>query len=244
VTITCREFRERALELGDARVPLETELREHLDSCDACRAVAGELEAVTEAARRLGPRPLPADAWPRLALELGRRGVSAPAAQAPLRWTGTWLAVAASLLVTLGAALWVVARGPAIPASGNAAATGASAPTSSELVATIESELQLAASHYEKAIAGLEQVATASDAPLDPAVMATLRQNLKVIDAAIDDSRVALRSEPGNTVAQESLFEAFRRKIALLQDTIALMNEMRKGDEMGAARAVESLNKS
>ncbi len=242
--MTCREFRERALELGDAGVQLDAELRAHLDTCDACRAVAAELEAIASAARSLGPRPVPADAWPRLTLALGRAGVRAPVQEAPVRWTGTWLAVAASLILTLGAALWVVARGPVVPPGGNEAGSAAEAPTSSELVASIESELQLAAAHYEKAIAGLEQVATASDAPLDPEVMATLRENLKVIDTAIDDSRLALRREPENRVAQESLFEAFRRKIGLLQDTIALMNEMRKGDEMGAARAVESLNKS
>ena len=50
--------------------------------------------------------------------------------------------------------------------------------------------------------------------------------------------------EPDDSIAQESLFEAFRRKVALLQDTIALMNEMRKGDTDGAARIVEGLNKS
>jgi hypothetical protein len=244
VTITCQQFRERALGLGDAGIPLEAELQAHLDTCDKCRAVAADLEALVGTARALDPVPVPADAWPRLARALVGQGVRPPVAQPPVRWTGTWLAVAASLLVTLGAALWVVARGPAVPGPDAAAgAPGAGAP-SSDLVATIESELQLAASHYEKAIAGLERVAASSDAPLDPEVMATLRQNLRVIDAAIDDSQVALRAEPGNRLAQESLFEAFRRKIGLLQDTIALMNEMRKGDEAGAARAVESLNKS
>jgi hypothetical protein len=65
-----------------------------------------------------------------------------------------------------------------------------------------------------------------------------------VIDQAIEESRVALRTEPASQVAQENLFEAFRRKIGLLQDTIALMNEMRQGDEAGAARIVENLKKS
>ena len=37
---------------------------------------------------------------------------------------------------------------------------------------------------------------------------------------------------------------ALRRKVALLQDTIALMNEMRKGNSAGAAQIVDSLNKS
>ena len=65
-----------------------------------------------------------------------------------------------------------------------------------------------------------------------------------MIDQAIDESRTALRTQPADQMAQESLFEAFRRKVSLLQDTIALMNEMRKGNQAGAARVAESLNKS
>ena len=67
------------------------------------------------------------------------------------------------------------------------------------------------------------------ETPLDPAVMATVRENLEIIDQAIDDSRQALRTDPQSQMAQESLFDAFRRKVALLQDTIALMNELRRG---------------
>jgi hypothetical protein len=37
------------------------------------------------------------------------------------------------------------------------------------------------------------------------------------------------------------LFEALRQKVTMLQDTIALMNEMRKGNSAGAAQV---LNKS
>ena len=152
--------------------------------------------------------------------------------------------MAASLLIALVAgSLYVVnlsrtrrarARTPRRP--GNA--------TSGELVQSIENELDQAAAHYEKAIAGLEQVANASDSPLDPELMTTLKANLGVIDQAINESRTALRAQPANQLAQESLFEAFRRKVALLQDTIALMNEMRKGNQAGAARVAESLNKS
>ena len=45
-------------------------------------------------------------------------------------------------------------------------------------------------------------------------------------------------------MAQESLFEAFRSKIGLLQDTISLINEMRKGNQAEAARIAGSLHKS
>jgi len=39
------------------------------------------------------------------------------------------------------------------------------------------------------------------------------------------------------------LFEALQRKVGLLRDTIALINEMRKGDQAGAARIAGSLQK-
>jgi hypothetical protein len=69
-----------------------------------------------------------------------------------------------------------------------------------------------------------------------------LKANMTVLDGAIGESREALKEEPENDVAQESLFEALRNKVALLQDTIALINEMRKGNQEGAARIVSGLN--
>jgi hypothetical protein len=153
----------------------------------------------------------------------------------------TWMAAAAVLLLAVGGGLWTVSSLVRKTPAGTAASTEATSPEA--LVQSIESELQLAAEHYENAIGKLEQVAAAGDSPLDPDMMATLKQSLAVIDAAIDESRTALRAEPGSQVAQENLFEAFRRKIVLLQDTIALMNEMRKGDEAGAARVAGELSK-
>jgi sugar-specific transcriptional regulator TrmB len=152
-----------------------------------------------------------------------------------------WLAIAATLIVAVTATLLLLKRGLDVDQPGPSTTASNAAPD--KLVESVENELQLAAEHYEKAIAALEQVANQSDSPLDPEVTTQIRQNLAVIDKAIDDSRVALRSQPESQLAQESLFDAFRRKVALLQDTIALMNEMRKGNQAGAARIAEG-NKS
>ena len=70
---------------------------------------------------------------------------------------------------------------------------------------------------------------------------ATLQKNLAVIDQAIGESRAALRTQPASEPAQASLVENFKAKIGLLQDTVALINEMRKGNEAGAARIVSGL---
>ena len=69
-----------------------------------------------------------------------------------------------------------------------------------------------------------------------------LNANLTVIDGAITESRAALQTEPDNPMAQESLFDALRSKLELLQDVVSLINEMRKGNPEGAARIVSGLN--
>jgi hypothetical protein len=62
-----------------------------------------------------------------------------------------------------------------------------------------------------------------------------------VIDQAISESRAALHVQPDSEPAQQSLLDSFKTKIALLQDTVALINEMRKGNEAGATRIVSGL---
>jgi len=62
-----------------------------------------------------------------------------------------------------------------------------------------------------------------------------------VVDQAISESRAALRTQPNSAPAQQSLLESFKSKIALLQDTVSLINEMRKGNDAGAARIVSGI---
>ena len=63
-----------------------------------------------------------------------------------------------------------------------------------------------------------------------------------LIDDAISKTSAALEREPSNLLAQQSLFEALRSKLALLQEMIALINEMRKGNQEGAARIVSGMD--
>jgi hypothetical protein len=138
------------------------------------------------------------------------------------------------------------ARRSAPPAESNTAQPAADATTANAVSAnaaaqSVEAELRQAEDHYEKAIKGLEQIANAEQDVFDPKTAATLQKNLAVIDQAISESRAALRAEPANEPAQESLLESFKAKMGLLQDTVALINEMRKGNDAGAARIVSGL---
>jgi hypothetical protein len=70
----------------------------------------------------------------------------------------------------------------------------------------------------------LEQLTVRKDTTLDPATAADIAQSLSSIDRAIADTRAALKTDPNSFVAQTSLLEALRMKVALLQETVSLMN--------------------
>ncbi len=245
----CEDHRPAIDALVDGTLPgaARTELEAHLAACPACSALLEDLLVVRRAARALPPLEPPARAWERLAAAVG--GAPAPAAAPPATWRQRFagpLAVAAVLVAAV--ALTLVARHErSQPAPGAAPATAATSPvpaaaTDADL-GSIQDELKQAETHYVNAIDKLEVLAR-DQRSLDPAVAADLQKNLLIIDRAIGESRAALQAQPASERAQESLFEAFRSKIALLQDTIALINEMRKGNEAGTARIAEGLDKS
>jgi hypothetical protein len=251
--MTCEDFAEAISALADGSLdPAERpRVEAHVEACEDCRALLDDLRALRREAAALPRAPLPDSLWPRLAARLREQGVrdESDSSRATL-WQ--WGAIAAVLVIAVGLSLMVTwARRPAPQPGGSQAGhadTGARPAAAgnakgSASVEGVEAELRMAEEHYERAISGLEQVATSDQSSFDPQVAATVKRNLQVIDQAIAESRTALRTEPQNQPARESLFEALRRKIGLLQDTIALMNEMRKGNQAGAAQIVEG-NKS
>ena len=95
----------------------------------------------------------------------------------------------------------------------------------------------LATQHYERAIAELDALSKSSNGALDPAIAEMLRQNIAATDRAIAESQGAVRESPDNAPARDSLIEALRRKVDVLQATVMLMNDMRRGDQAGAAES-------
>ena len=134
-----------------------------------------------------------------------------------------------------------VAVAPGTSTGAGGAGAPAPAVASDASAQSVEAELRQAEDHYEKAIKGLEQIANAEQNVFDPRTAATLQKNLAVIDQAISESRAALRAQPASEPAQQSLLESFKAKMGLLQDTVSLINEMRKGNDAGAARIVSGL---
>ena len=106
-----------------------------------------------------------------------------------------------------------------------------------------DEELRAAETHYDKAIVGLEQIIAQNDGVLTPELTSVLNQNLDLIENAIDESRTAIATEPQSTAAQESLLQALRSKVTLLQNTILLINEVRKGEGENALDLIDEMRK-
>ena len=229
-----------------------SELQIHLDQCDGCRAFLEDVERIRDLAGSLDRPALPDGVWLQIAGRLRQEGRVYPPAAAiqPARayYTHTLLAIAAALVLAVGASLLVLlptmrgSRQPSVraataqPSQGNAAAAQA-------VQGDIAAEFRLAEQHYQAAIAKLEEATKTDQTSIDPQTAAMLQKNLQVIDQAIAESRAAFQGEPSSAPARDSLFEALKRKVSLLQDTIALMNQMRKGDAAGAAELVDDSHK-
>jgi len=255
-------YRESVQELIDGTIGAirRAELERHLAECGECRSFLADMEALRETAGALDQLEPPDGVWMQIAGRLRQEGrVQLPPAPSVRSPRYAMLAIAATLVLAVAgsivALLTQYRSSTTTPPAATAATATAAAPAANANVdigmESVEAEFRLAEQHYQNAIAKLEQAARLDQAAsgssgntLDPQTAAMLQKNLQVIDRAIAESRDAVRSEPLSAAARDSLFDALKRKVALLQDTIALMNEMRKGNSAGAAQIVDGLNKS
>ena len=247
----CQRYAQSIQELVDGTLGAirTAELEQHLEECASCRQFADDVQRIRDVAGTFDRLEPPAGVWLQVAGRLRQEGRVQP--PAPVRRARqsryALLGIAAALIVAVGGSLVVLmpylrsGDGPE-DAMVQPAASGSGA--GSEPAQSIEDHFRIAEQHMQTGIAKLEEAAKADESVMDPQTAAMLKKNLEMIDQAIAESRAALRAEPQSTIARDSLFNALRRKVALLQDTIALMNEMRKGDAAGAAQVVEGLNKS
>lgn len=234
---SCQDIEPRLSQFVDRQLPVAEQqaVAAHLESCARCRGVAQDLSRLSAAARTLDPIAPPDHVWLELAgqIRLGDRPTTsvAPAVIARSSAMRHWLALAAALVIVTLGAYWFT-RVPAPPS------TDPSNPNRAGSVELVAEELTQAMAHYDKAIAELDRIAKSGDGSLDPEVAATLQKNLGLVDQAITESRAALTTDPQSSAARDSLFEALRRKIGVLQATVTLMNEMRKGNQQGAAQVM------
>jgi putative zinc finger protein len=209
--------------------PLEHDaVRTHVIGCTVCRRLLSELDDVKGHAKALGPINPPVRAWAHLDQAFG----STPDAVRQWSSAGSFgpLAAAAALFIgtLIGVRFGPLQRqsppGISFPRSGDSA-------SASPLAREIGTELEQSEAQYQSAIVGLEQIAHAQLDALDTQTTDTLSESFAVIDQAIGESRAALALDPESRPAQEGLLNGLKTKMALLEDTLALINASRKSRE-------------
>ena len=211
-------------------------LEAHFAHCDSCRSAATELGRIRKEAGSL-PRLVPPETiWGRIEASL-RANQPEKRPVSPWAFSMRWAmaAAAAAVIGSIGLFLWW-----------RSSFTGPTAEDTTELARQVASELEAAEKHYQNAIAGLEQIIEKEkeDPSLAPELAAVLTDNLSLIEKAIGESRAAALDEPTSRVARESLFQALRSKLTLLQNTVLLINEVRKGGGVGAPDLINKMRES
>jgi anti-sigma factor RsiW len=248
--MNCADLNEALVDLVDGRLDgaEQRSVERHLEGCANCRALVDDLRSIRAAAFMLDRREPKAETFAKVAAAIAAepaagRLVSMPGAVRRSLGGGgwpVWLGAAAALILATVIGLMPLLNRTE-PAHDDSARDQAEEPAE-VTVESVTAEFEAAEKHYQKAIDDLQTIANKDTGELDPQVAAVLQKNLTVIDQAITESRAALRSQPSSSNAQSGLFDALRSKVALLQQTVELINEMRKGNQAEAGRRAQTLS--
>jgi anti-sigma factor RsiW len=230
------------VDLVDGRLDptLQRDVERHLEACPGCRALVTDLRSIRASAFMLDRREPPMAVWAKVKDAVAAeprpssRVLMMPSRQ---NWP-VWLGAAAALILATVIGLLPLMNRNAV--SNETASEETAAPEVT--VESVAAEFEAAEQHYQKAIDDLQTIANKDTGELDPQVAAVLQKNLSVIDQAISESRAALKTQPTSASAQDGLFDALRTKVALLQQTVELINEMRKGNQAEAGRRFQTLS--
>jgi hypothetical protein len=183
-----------------------------------------ELRAIVRAAAGLPPLTPSRDLWsgieariqaPVIALPVHSHPITQAAPQSA-RLPVRRLAIAASLLIaaTAGVTYSLVKRNAAPEiASADSASVESRIPT-----ATIQAvNLPTAEQTFDHEIGAMRAVIDARRKDLDPATISVLEKNLKLIDAAIAESKAALAKDPASAFLMDRLTHAYDTKLQLLR---------------------------
>ena len=181
-----------------------------------------ELRAIARAAAELPELEPSRDLWSGIAVRIEAPVVALPTSVtdgAPQRGSLPWrrLAVAASLLVvtTAGITYTIMRRNTAAELAANNDSLSVVAPMQRapvEPVSTLTAEQT-----FDREIAALRTIVDERRKELDPATAAVLDKNLKVIDAAIAESKAALAKDPASAFLMEMLTHAYDSKLQLMR---------------------------
>jgi putative zinc finger protein len=181
---------------------------QHIAECVECRAVLAELRQVISRARTVTDTEPERDLWTRVSWQIRARP----------RFSFTLpqlVAASLALMLLSGGMVWLARLGgdrtdiPAIGASGG------------NFDSLLVSPARFT-THYDEAIVDLQETLAEERDKLDPETVRVLEENLKSIDAAIEQCRLALANDPMNPYLSDHLVAAKKRKLGLLRRATAM----------------------
>ena len=237
--MTCHEYESDLDDYVDGTLASDRlgPVEAHLASCPSCQSLVADLRTLHSVAASLERRTPPPHVWTQIAAAI--QPDVRPSWWQTLNPFGGWRPALAGavMLALLTVATWYSYREVATIQPSSTKATVATAPAATPDPANgLESARSL-----DTEIANLEGIVNASAEVLPGETKAAYQVNGAAIEHVIGQNRAALETDSTNNLAQQSLFEALRSKLALLQDMVALINEMRKGNQEGAARIVSGM---
>ncbi|HEX4601095.1 MAG TPA: zf-HC2 domain-containing protein [Gemmatimonadales bacterium] len=195
----CPDWEAQLNAYADGTLPAAERARvdAHLGQCAGCRVALTQVRAVVAGAQTLPPSIAPPhDLWAGIARRIRQRDARGRRLWWRERtfWAGA-LAAAATFAIALG--LYRLTLAPSAPAAGQG-------------WVAIEAD-------YEHAAADLASTLTAERARLRPETVTLVERNLRLIDAAIRESRAALTRDPGNAELGQLVAAAYSQKVELLR---------------------------
>ena len=189
------------------------DIQRHLAACASCRAVEADLRRVIARAGSLVDTAPDQDLWSGVASRIGRVVPFQTRAHRRFSFTLPQIAAASlALMVLSGGMVWLAKSGD----------PRADFPVSSGAELAPVAPVRVSDNHYEGAVEDLQQALERNRAQLDPETVRVLEENLKTIDAAIEQCRQALDRDPSNPYLNSHLAAARQRKLALLRRATAL----------------------
>jgi anti-sigma factor RsiW len=211
--MTCDEARDRMDDYVDGTLDEAAfqEMELHVASCAECRTEERALRALLAHAAALPAERMPSrDLWAGIEARLDD---ARPAWRRPwaLAAWGAGLAAAAGVVLALSAAL----HGPGGPRPATDPSLAPAALRSDDPVADAERE-------YARAASDLMSALERQRDRLPPETFASVQKDLRSIDAALQEVRRALATDPANTGLNHLLASTHQRKVEVLQQVLKL----------------------
>lgn len=160
---------------------------------------------------RVGSIQLPASSTPAISLTTARS----------ITFSLPQLALAASLLIAVASGLtWLAAHPPAAAVNNGPVIQAYGVPDDQDGGQIVQANF--ADAQFNAAVSDLEKVLRDDRDRLDPRTVLIIERNLKAIDSAINEARMALNDDPANPYLNSHLADARRRKLDLLRHATSL----------------------